>query len=152
MSTDAVLRRLLNETEAPLAAAEVELHRLQERIRELQAERYGLQLALARRFEEPPEVAEPAAARPPPGKLPGNELRSEELWNVLSRAEAVERVLEAADRPLNRQEVVTMLEQAGRQGDTPDAVSAALAYLQRIDRATRAGRNQWTLLPYPAGT
>ena len=64
----------------------------------------------------------------------------------------MERLLERSDTPLTRQEVVTMSGQTGRQGDTPDAVSAALAYLQRIDRAARAGRNQWVLVPARANT
>lgn len=154
MSADEVLRRLLAETEAPLAEAELELHRLQGRIAELQSERYGLQLALARR-QHPAEADGPRVAEMPPhefptDEFPTDELQSEVFWQMLSRAEAVERILERSDRPLTRQEVVAMLRAAGRPDDTADAVSAALAYLQRIDRAARAGRNQWVLVPLAA--
>ena len=147
MSTAEVLRALLAETEHPLAEAELELHKLQARIGELQAERYGLQLALARLQPATVEVQEPTAGGTLPDEAPSDELQPEVFWQMLSRAEAVERILERSDNPLTRQELVAMLRAAGRQDDSPDAVSAALAYLQRIDRAARAGRNQWVFVP-----
>ena len=142
VSAESVLRQLLAETERPLAEAELELHRLEERIRELQAERYGLQLALARHRDSATDAAGPEVPETPIGDA----VRSEMLWQMLSRAEAVERVLEDAAGPLTRQEVVEVLRRCGRHDDTADAVSAALAYLQRIGRARRTGRNQWQLI------
>ncbi len=148
VSAESVLRQLLAETERPLAEAELEVHRLEERIRELQAERYGLQLALARHRGQP-DHAPSAESLSRAGQ---DRVDSAILWQMISRAEAVERVLEESARPLTRQEVVEVLVGCGRNEDTPDAVSAALAYLQRIGRARRAGRNQWELIGPPDST
>ena len=148
MSTEAVLLELLADVEGRLAAAQLRLQELHNRVEELEAERYGLQLALSRRTEGLPEpdLIPPQDVDPPAGGANAAPPYAG-YWQLLSRAEAVERVLEGADRPLTRQEVLGLLQQAGRQDDTADAVSAALAYLQRIDRAARTGRSQWVYRP-----
>jgi hypothetical protein len=144
---ESALAELLAETERPLAQAELELSLLEDRIARLRAERYGLQLALARRRgERPPAGATGAAPSQSPPMPPAARLAGP--WSGLSRAEAVERVLVDAAEPLTRLDVVERLDAAGRSGDDPDAVSAALAYLQREGRTARVGRGRWA----PTGT
>lgn len=137
-----VLRQVLAETDDLLAQAELDLRRLEERTRLLQAERQGLRLALARcggggglafadASSQPVSSDEPTGAREPTP------------WLHLSRAEAVLETLIREGRPLPRLEIVELLAGAGRSNDDADAVSAALAYLRRTGRVQRAGSGQW---------
>jgi hypothetical protein len=54
-------------------------------------------------------------------------------------------VLDTSGQPLSRLEIMEQLTEAGRAGDDADAVSAALAYLRRVDRAERVGQGQWAV-------
>jgi hypothetical protein len=137
-----VLQHVLTETEALLAEARVELQQIDERIKLLQCEQYGVQLALARLRREPPP---PLAA----GDQPHDDDEAQgggTSWSELSRAEAVLRVLSDAGAPLGRLEIASRLVDVGRDGDDPDAVSAALAYLRRTHRVERSGGGRWVAI------
>ena len=152
MSAAPVLRQVLAETEALLARAELELRRLEDRVRALQVERQGLQLALVRHGTG---VGEPATPTPAggtgPGGTEGGGGAGSVAWRELSRAEAVLQVLLAEGRPVSRREIVGALADAGR-GDDADAVSAALAYLRRTGKARRVGPAQWSSARRETGT
>jgi hypothetical protein len=65
-------------------------------------------------------------------------------WTNKKRAAAVESVLRAAGRPVHRTEVTEALSRLGRNSDTLEYVSAALAYLNRAGRARPTGDGFWT--------
>lgn len=52
-----------------------------------------------------------------------------------NRGDAVEEILNQADRPLDRREILTRLTAAGRPDDNLDGVSATLSHLRRTKRA-----------------
>jgi hypothetical protein len=66
----------------------------------------------------------------------------------LSRMDAVAYVLEHADEPLGPSAIQEALSDAGRNDDLR-AVSAALDYLRRRNRAHREGRARWVAGPDP---
>lgn len=130
MDEIAVIQKLLRETEGPMARAEADLRAAQEKIDKIKAERYGLELVLARLGGD---------------KAPRVEIRTlqeTEGWRELGRSDAVERVLREAGKPLHRKEVAEILAQYGRR-DALDHISAALAYLQRNHRARGKGSGMW---------
>ncbi len=130
MDIDALLRRLLAETDRPLALAEAELQAAKEKVAEIQAERYGLELALAR------QRGVPAPRRR------AESVDSDNEWQPLDRTSAIERVLREAGGPLHRKEVVARLNQHGRD-DALEHVSAALAHLHKKHRAVGKGGGIW---------
>jgi hypothetical protein len=143
-----VLKAVLSEVEVLLGEAEDELRRLEDQVATLQAERYGLQLALARRTGRGPAVASSAPAL---GGGAGEGVWEPVLWHDLSRAEAVYQLLLDEGGPLSRGVLTERLAEVGRVGDDPDSVSAALAYLRRTGRAERTGLGQWVArVPPPA--
>lgn len=139
MDADEVLRALLAETDSPLKLAEAELRSAQEKIDKIKAERYGLELALARRQgnPEPPaptrEVTDPITVTPAP-HAPD--------WGGLARTEAALRVLAIAGRSMHRKEILLEIHRRGRN-DTLDDLSAALAYLNRTHRVVSLGKGVW---------
>lgn len=135
MDTDTMLRKLLEETERPLALAEQELRAAQENVARIQAERYGLELALARHTGEP-------APQPQPEPWESPAKAGDPEWLPLDRSSAIERVLAEAGQPLHRKEIVKRLHMHGRD-DSLNNVSAALAYLGRNDRVKGKGRGVW---------
>jgi hypothetical protein len=140
MEVEDALQVVLGEVEVLLADAEDRLRRLEEDVAGLQAERYGLQLALARRRggtrPPPPLPVLPGDGTVEPGWEPVS-------WQELSRAEAVYQLLLEENGPLARGTIAERLAEVGRLGDDPDSVSAALAYLRRTGRAERTGLGQW---------
>ena len=141
MEVEEVLQALLAEVELLLTDAEAQLVRLEEQVNGLQAERYGLQLALARRRDQAPTADLQGPLRPP---QQGARATWETVpWQDMSRAEAVLQLLLEEGGPLSRMGIAERLAEVGRVGDDPDAVSAALAYLRRTGRAERAGAGQW---------
>ena len=149
MEVEDALQAVLGEVEVLLADAEDQLRRLEEHVAGLQAERYGLQLALARR-EGRGHAAAPAASPALAGSVAG-EAAWEVPWPELSRAEAVYQLLLDEGGPLSRGVLTERLGDVGRVGDDPDSVSAALAYLRRTGRAERTGLGQWVaMVPAPA--
>lgn len=139
MEVEVVLQGLLSEVEVLLADAEAELLRLEEQVTGFQAERYGLQLALARRRGQPG----PVALTGPPSDRQDGPPWAVVPWQDLSRAEAVLELLLQEGGPLSRMTLTERLAEVGRVGDDPDAVSAALAYLRRTGRAERVAAGQW---------
>jgi len=129
MNTEALLRRLLEETDRPLSLAEVELQAAEEKVATIRAERFGLELALARQRGVP-------ASRPRP------EVASDNEWQPLDRTSAIERVLQEAGGALHRKEVVARLTRHGRD-DALEHVSAALAYLNKKHRVVSKGEGVW---------
>jgi hypothetical protein len=149
MEVEDALQAVLGEVEVLLADAEDQLRRLEEHVAGLQAERYGLQLALARR-----EGGGPTGPLPASPALAGSVAGGgawEVPWPDLSRAEAVHQLLLDEGGPLSRGVLTERLAEVGRVGDDPDSVSAALAYLRRTGRAERTGLGQWVAtVPAPA--
>jgi hypothetical protein len=141
MEVEEALQAVLAEVEVLLADAEDQLRRLEEQVASLQAERYGLQLALVRREGGGPAIAPPAATALA-GSITGGEAW-EVPWHELSRAEAVYQLLLDEGGPLSRGALTERLAEVGRVGDDPDSVSAALAYLRRTGRAERTGLGRW---------
>ena len=140
MEVEEVLQALLAEVEALLADAEAELLRLEEQVTGFQAERYGLQLVLARRRGQAGAAGLSAAA---PSERQDGPPWTVVPWPDLSRAEAVLELLLQEGGPLSRMALTERLADVGRVGDDPDAVSAALAYLRRTGRAERVAAGQW---------
>lgn len=66
-------------------------------------------------------------------------------WRTLPRTEAVARMLTEAGEPLSPSELSRMLQEVGRNDDTPLAVGKALNHLQRKKQATTIGRGKWVL-------
>src|SRR5680860_58807 len=130
MEAENLLRRLLEETERPLALAEAELKSAQETVARIQAERYGLELALARHL-----------GRPAPRQVDAADEGGDE-WRRLNRSDAAERVLAEAGMPLHRKEIVARLHSHGRE-DSLNHVSAALAYLGQKERVLGRGQGVW---------
>jgi hypothetical protein len=62
------------------------------------------------------------------------------------RTDAVRVVLQPATSPMRPTEIVSQLHELGRDDDYA-AVSAALAYLHRVDRVHSVGRGQWVWGP-----
>ncbi len=150
MEVEEALEILLAEVDVVLADAEAELRRLEEQVAGLRAERYGLQLALARRQGGVPPAVVPAGAASSHGGV-GDVDWEPVPWPELSRAEAVYQVLLDEMGPLSRGTITERLAEVGRVGDDPDSVSAALAYLRRTGRAERTGLGQWVAVGPPAG-
>src|ERR1700680_417063 len=119
MDTESVLLELLGETETPLAQAEAEQVRASERVERLKAERYGLQLALARHRGEP-EPARPTSAAAVDAGTVRHPTPAALAWRALNGSDAVERVVTEAGRPMNRNDIVARLTEAGREGDNPE--------------------------------
>lgn len=148
METEDALQTVLGDVELLLVDAEDRLRRVEEEVASLQAERYGLQLALARLrggvvpVPPPPLPALPGDGTVEPGWVPAS-------WQELSRAEAVYQVLLEENGALSRGTITERLAEVGRVGDDPDAVSAALAYLRRTGRAERTGLGQWVATAGP---
>jgi hypothetical protein len=134
------LRQLLAETDALLAESQLELRRLEDYVRSLEAERYGLQLALARRREERRATG---AVAPEAAVVRGAEAPVRASWPDRPRSDAVFEVLAADASPMTRGEIVERLSTTGRVGDHADAVSATLAYLRRTGRVERVGPGLW---------
>jgi hypothetical protein len=138
MSAEDYLVKLIVETDAPLAEAEAERQRVDDRIASLKAERYGLELALARIRGVPKP--------PPPGTnglaVEGVVPEEVRLWRSRTRLGAVERVLRESG-PIHRKDLHARLLREGRN-DTIVAVSAALSHLHRQDRAVSLGNGMWT--------
>lgn len=136
--TARLLEQLLGETETPLAKAKRAQREAEEQVRKIEAERYGLQLALARHLGEP----EPAAPAPPNDhEVEASPVLGE--WAQLNRGAAAERALNELGRPADRKEIVRYLTSKGRT-DTVDLISAALSYGQRNGRVKRLDDGSWT--------
>ena len=150
MEVEDALQDVLAEVELLLADAEDQLRRVEEEVASLQAERYGLQLALARRRGGPVRGVGGAAAAHP-GDRAGPAPWEPVPWQELSRAEAVYQLLLEEAGPLSRGTITERLAEVGRVGDDPDSVSAALAYLRRTGRAEREGLGQWVATGAPPG-
>jgi hypothetical protein len=153
VADDEALRQLLAETDALLAESQLELRRLEEHVRALEAERYGLQLALARRREEGRAtggaVAPSAAAAPRAALVHEAEAPVRASWQDLPRSDAVLEVLVADGGPMTRGDIAERLAATGRLGDHADAVSATLAYLRRAGRVERVGSGLWAATSGP---
>lgn len=142
MEVEEVLLDLLAEADFLLTEAESELRLVEERVKALDAERYGLQLALDRRRGVATTAVAPSTMASSEGHDPAPSWEPAP-WPTLSRAEAVLQLLLEEEAPLSRVTITQRLAELGREGDDPDAVSAALAYLRRTGRAERAGPGQW---------
>ncbi len=138
MDTDAILRELIAQTDRPLALAEAEVKAAQEKVEKLRAERYGLELALARHRGEPAPT-QPRATHMEPVSPSDPDIME---WQRLSRTDAALRVLEEAGKPVHRKTLQAELHARGRD-DSLDHMSAALAYLNRRGRAISKGYGMW---------
>jgi hypothetical protein len=119
------LDRQILSAEARAADAQAELARLK-------AEREALSTALRTMQDRPPPLGTPSAGP----------------WPELGRADAVARVLrEEAGRELSPQDISVALGRAGRQGDRPALVSAALNYLAKRGRAHSPRHGLWRAGP-----
>ncbi|MDP9412108.1 MAG: hypothetical protein M3P70_16755 [Actinomycetota bacterium] len=136
MDTVAILRELIAQTERPLALAEAEVRAAQERVEKVKAERFGLELALARHLGEPTPSQPSEATKAAPTDPESFE------WQRLSRTDASLRVLQQAGRPMHRKELQAELHAHGRD-DSLDHMSAALAYLNRSGRVLSKGYGMW---------
>ena len=64
-------------------------------------------------------------------------------WATKKRATAVELVLLGASKPLHRSDITETLHRVGRPKDNLRDVSAALAYLHRINKVKPVGDGMW---------
>lgn len=69
----------------------------------------------------------------------------------MPRTEAILRVLKAHGRPMGPSQIAKGLAGAGRDGDPPNLVSAALAQMAKQKRVRRVRKGQWYLTE-PDGT
>ena len=136
-----VIRDLIAETEGELALAESQVARLRDELTAFKS-------ALARRAGVTADDRRPTLAE---AMQHANETNLNE-WYALSRSDAVTRALielTAAGTPIGPADLHEFLAQRGRAGDDRDAVSAALAHLQRSGRAHRVAHKMWLPGPRP---
>jgi hypothetical protein len=69
----------------------------------------------------------------------------EEDWTVMTRPQAVVRVIDETEEPLGPSEIVTALGEHGRVGDQPRGVSVALMRLQKRGEVRAVERGKWIL-------
>jgi hypothetical protein len=125
------------EDRASAAEAQAELARAE--VAKLQTEREVLVTALERAevHRRGPTLTRPALKTI---LLP---VAEGDRWDILSRADAVQRVLVEADEPLSPKAISERLGQRGREGDRPELVSAVLNYLRKGGRAHAPTHGVW---------
>ena len=142
-----VIRALL--TDVNTRAAEIEA-----KLADLHAERRGLELSLARLTAEAAREDETVqqsrqldseSASLPSRQLPRFVSRAEG-WRLLSKTDAVKRVLENATTPMAPADVVDVLNSVGLPQDDSESVRGTLAHLKKKGEATFVGRSQWVLV------
>jgi hypothetical protein len=119
------LNDALSDALASLARAQAERDRLDAVVSDLAVEVDGLRKAIERHDVQAVEVIDPPEQNP---------------WPAMPRTEAILAVL--GNEPMSPNDIVTQLHKLGRD-DEYNAVSAALAHLQRSGRAMSMGRGQW---------
>ena len=73
-------------------------------------------------------------------------------WTTMNRLDAVERVLQQRGMPLHINDIVTVLAQYGRTGDTYQLISATLSTLRTRRGSVRpVGGGRWVFGPPPSG-
>lgn len=123
--------RAVDEELSRFAALQAEKAQLSGDIAVLGDEVRGLELAIARREGRNTETPRPAPAG----------------WDMLSRADAVPRVLEQAGRPLSPTEITDALHARGRN-DSRKGVSVALMRLEQRGVVRKGDRRGlWELVP-----
>jgi len=162
------LEAALLDARVALAGAENERATLETRVSHLRTEVAGLEAALfRRRLTQPSGSDSPVAGLiglqipkganlPPSFVLPPIDspivgvatlvimlIELHHDWTSKKRASAVELVLRSARTPLHRGAITETLQRVGRPKDTLRDVSAALAYLHRMDRVKPIGDGIW---------
>ncbi len=124
--------------EAALADAVARAEALARQLEEVEAERRGLELALARhRRVLPDDQASTALSGEPNAASPRGP------WSKLTIADAVVRVLVEADQPLSPSQIVERLGDRGRT-ENNEQVRAGLAYARKRGIAVPVSRARWT--------
>lgn len=144
---ESVLKQLLAATDKPLAAAEDQVRKAEAQVEQIRAERYGLELALARLQDATTVGGVIVNGRDVTGAAPAPNADPENQWVALDRTDAIERVLKEAGKPIHRKVLVKTLHDHGRD-DTIELVSAALAYLKRKFRAMNFGDGFWGIVDF----
>lgn len=127
-----ILKRLYEEALQRLDQARAEVERLE-------AERYGLELALARTGTDSPSRSSGATSSMRVEPDPENE------WLALDRTEAVHRVMREAGEPIHRKDILSRLWARGRTTDTLELVGATLAHLKKTGRAVGHGGGKYAI-------
>lgn len=146
---EAVLEHLLAATDEPMAAAEAAVKDAQERVEAIRAERYGLQLALARLREQSPDPKERRPSKFAAGVAAAAAVLTVTHWRQMDRTDAIVKVLQDAGKPIHRTAIVARLHEHGRD-DTIELVSAALAYLKKKMRVMNYGNGYWSFFDLSA--
>ncbi len=173
-TVESTLETALADAKQELANAEAERARLEVRIVHLRTEAAGLEAALARRRETIPEpnTADVSSRQTNTNQgqivlkdisIPPNSIDpaiagvatlvmllidKHQDWITKKRASAVELVLRSAERPLHRTVITQTLQRVGRPKDTLRDVSAALAYLNRTQKAIPIGDGVWVHIDF----
>lgn len=123
----------IQDAEAALSRKRQAIQVLLQDVELLEQEIHGLKLAVSRHGGTPTPTA----------TLPGLTEDDHAVWQRLNRSEAVFRMLQKCGQPVGPTDLAKMLKQVGREGDTPNYVAAALAYLNRTNKIRSVGRAQW---------
>lgn len=149
-----VLKKLLSEAEEALVEAEQARQEATLREEAFRAEVEGLRIALSAHHPKPQATtlfqrAKEAATN---GVIIAAEVAvARDEWRAMPRTDAIERVYAEVKKPLHRKELVTQLQMRGRTDSLID-VSAALAYLKRVNRAESLGQGRWLVRVSPNGS
>ncbi|MBV8542833.1 MAG: hypothetical protein JO364_08130 [Pseudonocardiales bacterium] len=139
-----VIRALLAEVNSRTAEIEAKLA-------DLQVERRGLELSLARltaevAAEDDRSVAQSQQINSEAFPRQSPELSPREEGWPLGMTAAVGRVLEDATKPLAPADIVNTLNSVGLRQEDSESVRGALSYLRRRGKAIAVGRSQWVLV------
>lgn len=142
-NAEAVFAVLIHENDEATERIQVERRRLDAHQRQLLLERYGLELALARLrgHAPPPAPVTPEVTGHPP-------MHDASDWQTMKRADAIERVISEAARPVNRRAIQEALADRGRDDDLT-GVSSTLAHLRRYNRVEKVGTSgEWRIVSH----
>lgn len=149
------LEEALADVDALLSEREVALAAIQAEVEDLKTERAGLTLAVARRRSGtavtepvPPDAGEVAIIvdTTPAGTI----IIDTGAYRWLSRTDAALKMLEEMGGEATLQDLASHLIEAGRPGDKPHAVGAALSYLAREGKVHNRSRGLWKVGPKPS--
>jgi hypothetical protein len=144
-TTRQALEEVLAETNKELAEVIRRIQGLQKRAEDLKAEKMGLQMALARRVARSQERKERVLDTAVAVMDAAVTAHDAFTWRSLTRTDAILRLLRETDQSISPTDISKMLRSRGREDDTPDYVSAALAYLKRNGKVERSGYGKWIL-------
>src|SRR5262249_30864367 len=126
-------RRALQALDGRREAIYAQMREVDETAVVLQAEIDGFELAIKRHHLDLHGPDEPVST-------------SASQWRAMNRTDAIERLL-LENGPLGPSAISGELKERGRQNDSANLVSAALAYLKEQGRVRRIGNGTWEIGP-----